>query len=161
MEAFLSNKEILPFVLTVDIEVREEQMQKKIPSRVKAFWSREPVDVLLLLKRKSTFSFRKGTNIKHGPFSSVVEHGRKRGNGPEIYNRITRIRGRYVDGELEGEKEDTFYFLKRKEKYMPCGTTTTTYRRGVKHGIQTMKSPECEIVTRMYQNGEKVGETKQ
>lgn len=77
MEAFLSNKEILPFVLTVDIEVREEQMQKKIPSRVKAFWSREPVDVLLLLKRKSTFSFRKGTNIKHGPFSSVVEHGKK------------------------------------------------------------------------------------
>lgn len=161
MEAFLSNKEILPFVLTADVEVREEQTQKKIPSKIQAFWSREPVDVLLLLKRKSTFSFRKGTNIKHGPFSSVVEHGRKRGDGPEIYNKLTRIRGRYVDGKLEGEKEETFYFLKKKEKYMLCGTTTTTYRRGVRHGVQTMKSPEYKVVTKMYQNGEEVKETKQ
>nr|WNL50273.1 hypothetical protein MarDSR_234 [Marseillevirus sp.] len=44
---------------------------------------------------------------------------------------------------------------------MLCGTTTTTYRRGVKHGTQTMKSPECEIVTKMYRNGEEVKETKQ
>lgn len=161
MEAFLSNKEILPFVLTADVEVREEQMQKKIPGKIRAFWSREPVDVLLLLRRKSTFSFRKGTNIKHGPFSSVVEHGRKRGNGPEIYNKLTRIRGRYVDGKLEGEKEETFYFLKRKEKYMLCGTTTTTYRRGVKHGMQSVKLSDGSVITRMYQNGEKVKEAKQ
>ncbi|AEA07036.1 hypothetical protein LAU_0185 [Lausannevirus] len=161
METFLSNKEILPFLLTTDVEVREEEIKREIPSKVQAFWSREPVDVLLLYKRKSTFSFRKGTNIKHGPFSSVIEHGRKRGNGPEIYNKLTRVRGRYVDGKLEGEKEETFYFLKRGEEFVLCGTTTTTYKRGVKHGMQTVKNSEDRVVTRLYQNGEKDKETQQ
>nr|WQM87112.1 hypothetical protein [Marseillevirus cajuinensis] len=160
MEAFLSDKEFLSFVVADDIEVRKEEVKKEIPSKIKAFWSREHVDVLLL-KRKSTFSFfRKGTNTKHGPFSSVVEHGRKRGNGSEVYNRLTRIRGRYIDGKLEGEKEESFYFAKKSEEYVFYGTTTTSYKGGVKHGIQTVKFPECKVVARMYRNGEKIGKTQ-
>nr|WNL49909.1 hypothetical protein MarFTMF_393 [Marseillevirus sp.] len=161
MEAFLSDKEFLSFVVADDIEVREEEVKKEIPTKIKAFWSREHVDVNLLLKRKSTFSFRKGTNIKHGPFSSVIEHGRKRGNGPEVYNKLTRIRGRYIDGKLEGQKEETFCFAKKSEEYIFCGTTTTSYEKGVKHGIQTVKFPESKVVVRTFRNGEKVKPTEQ
>ncbi|AQQ74011.1 hypothetical protein [Kurlavirus BKC-1] len=160
MEAFLSNKEILPFMLTTDIEFREERTNTESPCGFQLFRSKPPVKTIFLMRCKSTFSFRKGTNIKHGLFSSVIEHGKERENGPRTYKKLIRVRGRYVNGKLEGEKEKVFYSLK-KGQYVLCKTRTVMCRGGIKHGVQTTKRPGREVIIKMYQDGERIDDVEQ
>ncbi|BAU80099.1 hypothetical protein A9K97_gp252 [Tokyovirus A1] len=157
MEEFLFDDDILSFVVASDdIEVREEEVKKETLSKIAASWSREGVNTFVLLKRKSAISFRKGTNVRHGPSFSVLELGRRKGNGPDVYNRLIRTRRRYIDGKLKvKEKKEEFFFVKNGENIFRRATTTT-YKQGEKLGIQTVKFPEGQVITRLHRNGKQV-----
>nr|WRK65091.1 hypothetical protein MarFTME_046 [Marseillevirus futianmevirus] len=146
MESFLSNRELVAFSFTSELDVRkEEQIEKELDARYyKAF----------LFKVDKTFSYHKGTNIKHGPFFRRVERGFVRYSGEKKYTNKTEFYGTYIDGVLARQEE--LYFYKHKEDYQLRTKTTVPYRDGKKHGVQVVEKPSEESITILYIEGKKI-----
>ncbi|AIT54779.1 hypothetical protein MEL_166 [Melbournevirus] len=149
MEAFLEPQEAFTFSLSDELEVRDEEINRERDIRIKnPFWKG------LILKRKGTYSFRKGTNVKHGPFSTEIERGRKTHSGKEIWNNRSHIRGTFINGKLASENED--YFLNGKNGYVLQSTRTVACKNGLKHGPEVVKTVSGEVIVWMFKEGKRV-----
>lgn len=134
MHRYLHRKELLTFSLLFPQELEVRKTSKSF------LWTIENEPRLSDVTKEAesiekTFSYIKGTKVRHGPFKVKKKTLTKRYNVSDDWYHISKVSGFYVRGKLEGTKTSKT-FSGEKNRVMERATTKTEYHYGLLDGIQ-------------------------
>nr|WNL49910.1 hypothetical protein MarFTMF_394 [Marseillevirus sp.] len=115
---------------------------------------------------EGTYSFHKGTKVRHGPFETVITTKTttfvwclfSKGLAKRESLQITEMSGTFVNGQLEGEMNQKSWRSGRDTDvaYL-CSKVISPYKRGVLHGLWKLLDAHGNLQNSMlYVGGKRV-----